>query len=202
MNLDDERIQDNLFDLESERRVLSAILHDEEACIEAYNSLKASDFYSPQHATVYELVMSLYEREIRPTYVELIKEAHSLGLLTNPRDLEEIQFIVEHFIDDQNIKYWIKRVKDKARLRKFAKFLHKSYQLLQSEQDYEVDDLLMEAEEELTNLTALDVDEQVDSPFDLANLGYEEVERRFLRSKEIRGLHKGVIPLDGLPTGF
>ena len=60
----------------------------------------------------------------------------------------------------------------------------------------------MAAEEELTNLTALEYDDHIDSPFDLATLGYDEVERRFLRFKEIKELHKGVLPLDGLPTGF
>ena len=35
-----------------------------------------------------------------------------------------------------------------------------------------------------------------------SNLGYEEVERRYLRFKEISEVNKGVLPLDGLPTGF
>ncbi len=36
-----------LYDLESERRVLSSMLHSEEACVEAYHLLTALDFYSP-----------------------------------------------------------------------------------------------------------------------------------------------------------
>lgn len=191
-----------LVDLESERRVLSAMLHSEEACIEAYNSVRASDFSSPRHAAIFELTTSLYEREVRPTFVELLKEFHSLGLFTNPRDIEELQYISEYYIDDENIKYWIKNVKDKARLRKFESFLRKSYQVLTEEQDHDVEQLLMAAEEELTNLTALEIDDHVDTPRELAQFGYEEVERRFLRYKEIKELHKGVIPLDGLPTGF
>lgn len=199
-----ERDQYNelLFDLESERRVLSAMLHAESACIEAYNSLRAAEFFSPLHATVFELVTSLYEREINPTFVELIKEGHSLGVFTNQQDIDEISYIAEHYIDDENVLYWIKRVKDKSRLRRFEMFLRKNYQLLKEEADQDVEQTLMQAEEELTNLTALEIDDRVDSPGDLARLGYEEVERRFLRYKEIKETHKGVIPLDGLPTGF
>ena len=114
-----------LFDLESERRVISSMLHSEDACIEAYNSLHVTDFYAPQHGTVFELTSSLYEREIRPTYVELIKEAHTLGILTNSRDIEDLKYIAEHYIDDGNIKYWIKKVRDKSRLRKYEGFLRK-----------------------------------------------------------------------------
>jgi replicative DNA helicase len=191
-----------LYDLESERRVLSSMLHSEEACVEAYHLLTAADFYSPRHATIFELTCSLFEREIRPTYVELLKEGHSLGILTNPRDIEEIKFIAEHYIDDENIRYWVKRVKDKSKLRKFESFLRRSMQVLTEGKDLEAEDILMSAEEELTNLTALDVDDSIDTPADMASLGYEEVERRFLQFKEIREKYKGVLPLYGLPTGF
>jgi replicative DNA helicase len=191
-----------MFDLESEKRVLSSMLHSEEACIEAHNSLTAADFYSPKHATIFELTISLFAREIRPTYVEVLKEGHSLGLLKSTRDIEELKHIVEHYIDDENIKYWIKRVRDKARVRKFVEFLKTSMEHLQSESDQDVEQLLMAAEEKLTNLTALEIDDHIDTPEDMANLGYDEVERRFLRFREIQEVHKGVIPLDGLTTGF
>ncbi len=200
--LEETNLQPHLIDLESERRVLSSMLHAEEACIEAYNALQTSDFYSPLHATIFELTCSLYEREVNPTYVELLKEAHNLGLLTSMRDIEELAYIAEHYIYDGNIKFWIQKVRDKSRLRKFENFLRKSYLILNEETDQEVEQMLMSAEEELTNLTALEIDDRVDTPADLAKLGYEEVERRFLRYKEIKEVHKGVIPLDGLPTGF
>jgi len=191
-----------LIDIESERRVLSSMLHSEDACIEGYHCMQTGDFYVPKHASVFDLICSLYEREIRPTYVELLKEAHSLGMLNTPRDIEEIKYIAEHYIDDENIKYWIKRVKDKAKIRRFVEFLKSNYQILKEQREYDVDQILMSAEDDLTTLTALEIDDSVDTPEDLANLGYDEVERRFLRYKEIKEQHKGILPLDGLPTGF
>jgi len=202
MALPEADFRNQLFDLESERRVLSSMLHSEEACIEACNALLADDFYLPQHATIFELIRSLYEREVRPTYVELIKEAHNLGMLTNTRDVEDIKYIAEHYIYDGNIKFWIQKVRDRSRLRKYEGFLRRSYQVLNEELDPDVEQILMTAEEELTNLTALEIDDRVDDPSDLANLGYDEVERRFLRYKDIKEKHHGIIPLDGLPTGF
>lgn len=191
-----------LFDLESERRVLSSMLHSEDACIEAYHGLLTSDFYSPRHATVFELTCSLFEREIRPTYVELLKEGHTLGVFANPRDIEELKYIAEHYIDDENIKYWIQKVKDKSKLRKFIDFLKGSMQIIGEEPDADVEQILMAAEEKLTNLTALEIDDHIDTPEELAKTGYEEVERRFRRFIEIKEIHKGVLPLDGLTTGF
>lgn len=194
--------EEYLLDLESEQRVLSSMLHSEDACIEAHNLLSPEDFYSPRNALIFELACSLYIREIRPTLVEVLKEGHTLGVFTNPRDIEELKYIVEHYIDDENIKYWINKVKDKSRLRKFVDFLKNSYEIIVEQQGSDVEQILMAAEEKLTNLTALEIDDHVDNPEDLANLGYDEVERRFLRYKEISEHNKGVIPLDGLPTGF
>lgn len=202
MGMLEMELQPHLIDLESERRVLSSMLHSEEACIEACNSLQPDDFYSPQHTTIFELIRSLYEREVRPTYVELIKESHSLGMLTSTRDVEDLRYIAEHYIYDGNIAFWTKKVKDCSRLRKFESFIRRNYQLLKEQTERDVEQVLMSAEEELTNLTALEIDDKVDSPEDLARLGYDEVERRFMRYKEIKEKHKGVIPLDGLPTGF
>jgi replicative DNA helicase len=110
MEIEEIDFNNQLIDLESERRVISSMLHSEDACIEAYNSLRVTDFYAPQHGTIFELISSLYERDIRPTYVELIKEAHTLGVFTNSRDIEDLKYIAEHYIDDGNIKYWIKKV--------------------------------------------------------------------------------------------
>jgi replicative DNA helicase len=182
-----------LMDSESERRVLSSMMHSEEACVEAYHALQSADFYSPKNASIFDLLCSLFERDIRPTYVELLKEAHSLGMLNSPRDVEEIKYIAEHYIDDENIKYWIKRVKDKSRIRRFVDFLRFNYQSLKEQPEQDVEQLLMKAEDHLTNLTALEIDDNIDTPEDMAKLGYDEVERRFLRYQEIQREHKGII---------
>ncbi len=197
-----QKVQEEiLVDLESERRVLSGMLNSEEARIEAYDSIKEEDFYHPLHRTVFSLICQLYKRDVKPTFAELLKESQNLNLFRNQQDISELAYIAEHFIEGENITYWLGRVKDRSRLRKFESFLRRYHQKIRENQQ-SVPELLMEAEEELTNLTALENDEQVDTPAGLASLGYEEVERRYLRFKEINELNKGILPLDGLPTGF
>lgn len=190
-----------LFDLESERRVLSAMMHSEYACTECLNSLDSESFYQPQHGIIFNLIRSLYERDIRPTFVELLQEGSKLGALPHSNDIENLRFIAEYFVQEENINYWIKRVKDKAKTRRFVRFLRQNSELL-SGADVDVEQMLLKAEEELTNMTALEIDDHIDSPEDLATLGYDEVEKRYFRYKEINEVHKGVIPLYGLPTGF
>lgn len=190
-----------LVDLESERRVLSGMLNSEEARIEAYDSIREEDFYHPLHRTVFSLICQLYKQDVRPTFAELLKESQNLNLFRNQQEISELAYIAEHFIEGENISYWLGRVKDRSKLRKFESLLRRYHQKIRENQE-SVEELLMGAEEELTNLTALENDDRVDSPVELANLGYEEVERRYVRFKEINEINKGVIPLDGLPTGF
>ena len=197
-----QKVQEEiLVDLESERRVLSGMLNSEEARIEAYDSIKEEDFYHPLHRMVFSLICQLYKRDVKPTFAELLKESQKLNLFRNQQDISELAYIAEHFIEGENITYWLGRVKDRAKLRKFESFLRRYHQKIRENQE-SVEELLMGAEEELTNLTALENDDHVDTPAQLANLGYEEVERRYLRFKEINEINKGVLPLDGLPTGF
>jgi len=197
-----QKVQEEiLVDLESERRVLSGMLNSEEARIEAYDSIREEDFYHPLHRTVFSLICQLYKRDVKPTFAELLKESQNLNLFRNQQEISELAYIAEHFIEGENITYWLGRVKDRSKLRKFESFLRRYHQMIRENQ-HSVEELLMSAEEELTNLTALENDDRVDSPVQLANLGYEEVERRYLRFKEINEINKGVLPLDGLPTGF
>lgn len=194
--------EEKLTDLESERRVLATMLASEEACIEACDVLKEEDFYSPLHRTVFSLICRLYREDVRPTYAELLKEAHRLRLFQRPQEVAELSYIAEHFVEEENLGYWLGRVKEASKLRRFETFLRRNFQRIVETRDLDVNQLLMEAEDELTNLTALEKDEKVDTPEELANLGYQEVERRYIRYREIVELHKGVVPLDGLPTGF
>lgn len=202
MNVQERFNEDKLVDLESERRVLSAMLNSEEACIEAYNALTEDDFYSPVHRIVFSIICRLYEKEVRPTFVELLKEVDEANLFQSPGEAAELSYIAKHFIDDQNVGYWIGRVKDQARLRRFESFLRRSYQKLFENKERSADEILAEAEGELTGLTISDSTDKVDEPAELAALGYHEVERRVLRYKEIKEVHRGIVPLDGLPTGL
>ncbi len=197
-----QKINDEiLVDLESERRVLSGMLNSEEARIEAYDALKEEDFYYPVHRMVFSLICQLYKRDITPTFAELLKEAQALNLFRNQKDISELAYIAEHFIEGENISYWMAQVKERSRLRRFETLVRRYHQKIR-ENKHSVEELLMGAEEDLLNLSVLENDDHVDSPVELASLGYEEVERRYLRYKEIKEVNKGVVPLDGLPTGF
>ena len=105
-------------DTESEQRVLSGMLHSDTACVESLNTLSADDFSVPTHATLFTLSRSIYRKGAEPTYAELVREMMDIGEL-NKDTIQEVQWINEQYITDQNIKYWIDRVKRASKGRKF-----------------------------------------------------------------------------------
>ena len=161
---------------------------------------KEEDFYHPFIA-LFPLICQLYKRDVKPTFAELLKESQNLNLFRTQQEISELAYIAEHFIEGENITYWLQRVKDSSRLRKFEAFLRRYHQMIREKQ-LPVEDLLMGAEEELTNLTVLEKDDHVDSPAELANLGYEEVERRYLRFKEISEVNKASCLLTACQPGL
>ncbi len=48
----------------------------------------------------------------------LLKEAQILGMFSHTSALEELEYISSHYIEDENVQYWIKKVRDQSRLRK------------------------------------------------------------------------------------
>lgn len=193
----------NLYDRESEVHVLAAMMDDDDACLEAYTRLVREDFYIPLHSVIFSLISDLFEREVRPSFIELLKEGQLLGLFTRENDRSALQYISEQIIDSSNIDYWIENVRNKSMLRKLSRFLRIMNEKVNDPSEQEnAENLLYFAEEELTNLTAFDAGDVVDSPEDVSRLCYDEIERRYLRFQEIAKQNKGIIPLDGLPTGF
>lgn len=193
-----ENVENKLYDAEAEKRVLSAMMNSEECCIEALNNLVNEHFYLPKHQFIFDIICSLYRNGIHASYFELVKEARKNSLFQSSKDFEELREIAEFFVDEGNIDYWIKELKDRYRLRRFYQFLQKYMKLIPETDD--VQELLMNAEDELTNLVSLEMDEQGDTPQELATYGLEEIERR--RQRYLEAKAKGEVILDGLDTGF
>lgn len=196
---------DRRTDLEAERRVLSAILHSDTACIEAFNRIADNDFSYQMHREVFNLAFSLYSRGVIPTYVEVIKEGNALGWLETREDLIELQHIAEQYIDDRNIKYWLDRVVDSSKARQAQQLLMKYGDELQNK-GANIPDLIQNLGSEVMAI-ALDSDrEQLENAESIAELGAQTIAdnvhkwRRFEEETRLNSL--APLPLEGLATGL
>lgn len=190
-------------DHEAERRVLSSMMHSETACIEAIDLLHEDDFSVPYNRQVFLLLQSLYIRGIRPTYVEVLREGHTLGFLEKPKDFEDLKHIVEQYIDDENIKYWAGKVKQAKKGRK-AKDLLRKCMAQMKDGKIEIDQFVSDASSGFFGLAMSTESEKIDTPQELADLGVklvlERVEKYRRMAEDCKVL--GQVPMEGVPTGL
>ncbi len=190
-------------DIEAEQRVISALLHSEAACAEAFSSLPEDDFADPKNRNMFLLAESLYTRGVRPTLVELFKEGQVLGYIKTPQELEDVKYIASQYIDEGNISYWIDRVRQAAKGRRVQELIRKyGYEIGQNNPD--IPGLIQRAVGDFTAI-ALDSDsEQIEAGAEVAAFGSELVAATVDKWRQMQedARAMGETPLEGVPTGL
>lgn len=190
-------------DTEAERRVLATMMHNETACIEALDTLTENDFTVPFNRNLFLLIQSLYIRNVRPTYVEVLKEGDKLGFVKGMQTLEELKYIAEKFIDTENVHYWLNEAKNASKGRATIDLL-KKYTHAINKDNLDISELITNMGSEVYNLAIESSVEKIDTPQEIADLGValllERVEK-YRRAQEDTKLF-GEVPLEGVPTGM
>ena len=190
-------------DPESEHRVISGMLHSETACITSLNELVDNDFSDPFARSVFQLTYYLYRQAIRPTPAEIFKEGLKYGLLEGRKDLDRLQEIVESFIDDKNIGYWIGKVQEASKGRRAQQLLVKFTQAMKEEKR-DINSLVTEMGSEFFNLSLESRASNIDTGEDMAEFACDLVDRKVQKYRETADACRilGTVPLDGTPTGL
>lgn len=194
---------DYITDIEAEQRVLSAILHSDSACAEALMAIQEDEFSRPFHQDIFSLVKTLYRRGVRPTRAEITKEGMSLGILQTAQDTDELAYIAQQYIDDENLPYWQDRVKKAAKSRKTQTLLLQYNHDIQSKK-LDIDDFIQRAGSDFMQLAMDSETERIETGADIAEYGKAlvtaNVEKWRQMQEEAKAL--GELPLEGVPTGI
>ncbi|MEN6460816.1 MAG: DnaB-like helicase C-terminal domain-containing protein [Syntrophomonas sp.] len=183
----------------SEARVLSAMMNSEQACIEAISQLDMEDFGDPLNRDIFGLAASIYADGKQLSYAIFLKEADKYGFINDNKKLEQVQQVIEEFIDDNTVQYWINRVIDKAKARKLYSTLNK-YNAMADDQATDIDELLGMMIGDLSSISAgHSKDDFEDGPqiADTLKKLMDEKEARFELMQAT-----GETILEGLSTGF
>lgn len=189
-------------DYEAERCILSAMMFSDRACIEVMDSIKDTDFADHLNAQVYQVLCGLFRGGVKPTFAELLKEGRRMGLFEGLQGINQAQAIAEAFIDEDNVGYWINKVKEAKKARDTQSLLRRC--VAQMKDGVDIRQLIVEASGEFFTLAMDDDTERIDTPQDVADLGVKLLEERTEKyrklSEECRLL--GQVPLEGVPTGL
>ena len=178
------------------------MLHSENACVEAISGLMETDFAEPIHQTYFGVISALYSRSVRPTFVEVLKEGQTLGIISNPNDVERLQQISEHYIDDENIQYWIDAVKTKSSVKKAEKLIRKYDARIQEAPDSDAKDMLADIGADFSSLALSGEKDDFIEAKELATYAVDRITAKMERYRELANNNTGALPLDGVPTGY
>jgi replicative DNA helicase len=179
------------------------MLHSEASCVQALDRVSEDDFSDMFNRDLFLLIHAIFTQGIRPTSAELIKEGRKLGFVKGPEEIEGIRQAAEHYIDDENIGYWIGKVKEASKGRAMQKLLQK-YSRELDKTSTDIPDLIRNASGEILSL-AIDVEgERFVTGKEIGEYGQELIEKRVERYRQAQEDAKspGVLPLEGVPTGL
>lgn len=194
---------DYITDNEAEDRTISAMLHSETAVIDCLTTIRETDFYKPLNREMYGIIKALYSRGIVPTYVEVIKEGMSLGLLRTSQDAEEVQYIAEKHINDRNAGYWAERVVAASKGRQAQQLLMEFTERI-AKPRVNITQLIRDAGADWNTLAMDTQHETIETAADVAKLGEQLVTENCAKWRNLQEEMRvfGETPLEGVSTGI
>lgn len=193
---------DLIIDHEAEDRTISAMLHSETAIIDCVSLVGESDFHQPLNREIFGIIRALYKRGVIPTYVEVIKEGMTLGLIKDVRDTEEIHYIAGKHIADHNTGYWAGRVRNASKGRQAQALLRDYTERIGKTKD--IGQTVREAGADFTSLAMDNQAEQIETAAQVAEYSQQMIAENCKRWRDMKEVAKvfGDVPLEGVTTGI
>jgi replicative DNA helicase len=107
-------------DTDAEQAVLGSMMLDRRAIHAARQVLTAGDFYRPAHATIFDAMCALDEREQPVDLITLQNEVNAEGKLENVGGTEYLMALVSQVPSASRVEHYARLVKDKKTLRELA----------------------------------------------------------------------------------
>ncbi|MDD4931696.1 MAG: replicative DNA helicase [Candidatus Colwellbacteria bacterium] len=188
-------------DLEAEQSVLGAIMMDKEALGSVADTLNADDFYDRRNGTIYEVMLSLWEKrapiDILSVSAEL-KKGDVISTVGGPGYLTDL---VNSVPSAAHIAYYASIVKEKKILREL---ISTSNNITQSamEQTDDLEVLLDNIEQKVFSITNKSAVRNFVQIKDEIPLLLDRMEKMSLHGNSIRGVPTGFAHMDSLLSGF
>lgn len=190
-------------DTEAEKRTISAMLNSEPACIEILATINEDDFSVPLNRNIFLLAKNLFIRGIKPTYIELAKEGHKLGLFETPQQLAEIRDVAESYVEEGNSSYWMNQVYLASKGRKAQNLLLRCNEEIR-QSNLDINSFIARAGSEFMALAMNTETEKIDTGKDIAELGIKLVSDNVEKWRKLQEDYRftGQLPMEGVPTGL
>src|SRR5499425_157152 len=187
--------------LEAERSVLGAIILDNHALNAAMETLRAEDFFLPQHQRVFTHMIALGESQQAIDLVTLTDELHRKGELEASGGAPYLASLADGMPRVSNIEHYARIVKEKAILRNLIRTTHDIQQRAFEGEDG-ADAILDGAESQIFAIAEDRIRAGLISVKDIVRDNFERLEKIFKEGKSVTGVSTGYGELDKLLSGL
>lgn len=189
--------------IDAEIAVLSACMQPESSLMtvaEIIEIVKSDDFYKEAHAKIFSAILSLYQRNIPPDMLMIIRELDKMGELEKVGDVPYLQSIEAGSLGLGNIKHYAELCRDTSRRRKLIRASVEIYNNAFDDM-LETDSLLESAESSILNIKDLSSAQFVNAR-SLVNSTLSTITKAYQSKTSVSGIPSGFKKLDYLTTGF
>ncbi|NJC68863.1 replicative DNA helicase [Planosporangium thailandense] len=182
-------------DVAAEQCTLGGMLLSKDAIADVVEIVRASDFYKPAHATIFEAILDIYGRGEPADAITVAAALHDAGDLARVGGAPYLHTLIASVPTAANASYYAKIVTERATLRRLIEAGTRIVQLgygSAAGQGRDIDDLVDMAQQSVYEITDRRTSE------DFASIA--EVLQPTLDEIEAVGAQGGV--MTGVPTGF
>ncbi|MCX7993159.1 MAG: replicative DNA helicase [Fimbriimonadales bacterium] len=182
---------------EAEMSVLGSMMLDADALEKVAEILQIEDFYHPAHRTLYEVIHSLYERNMAVDLLTVQEELRRRNQLEDVGGLPALVNIIESVPTAANAEYYARIVQEQAVLRRLLRAAHEIIRIVE-EPELELQQILDQAEQAVYQVAERQIGREFLSVNHLVLDVLGQFEERYQTLQE----HPGGEFLLGIPTGF
>ena len=188
-------------DADAEQAVLSSILMDKDAAAEAFEILKAEDFYSPENKAVFQAAFQLYTKGDPIVVVTVKNQLEENGVFTEIGGVETLANIAGAVGSSVNVKSYAKIVEEKSVLRRLIKLSGDISEISYKAGD-DINVILDKAEKGIFDVMQNRNTDSFSSIMDVAYDTFANIEKIYNSTEKITGISTGFTDFDAKTAGL
>ena len=188
-------------DADAEQAVLSSILMDKDAAAEAFELLKADDFYSPENREVFRAALQLYTKGDPIDVVTVKNQLEENGVFAEIGGVETLANIAASVGSSVNVKSYAKIVEEKSVLRRLIKLSGELSEISYKGAD-DINVILDKAEKGIFDVMQNRNTDSFASIMDVAYNTFSNIEKIYNSNEKITGISTGFTDFDAKTAGL
>lgn len=187
--------------IEAEQSMLGALMLDKDAIIKIADLVYPKDFYKSSHQKIYEVALSLYEKNEPIDVLSLSTSLEDRGKIEEIGGASYLASLVGMVPSASNISYYAKVVRKKSILRKLIQTASEISEMGYNEAE-DVEKILDEAEQKLFSISQKSLKQEFTQINKILGLAFDRLDELHKNKGQMRGVPTGFADLDNLLSGL